>query len=118
MQHYALHQWQRCILDCRSRYIHASPFRLRGSLPAGIFVRGIGNRVIGRLRTPKTPVGAGDISGLQQVTVDELCFGFPAFGAGRGIEQPVFKLNLNWLGPGRIDAEFLPELLDGSPVAQ
>ena len=50
--------------------------------------------------------------------MDELRLGFPAFGACGRIEQPIFKLDLRRLGPGRIDAEFCPEFLDGPPVAR
>ena len=48
----------------------------------------------------------------------EARLGGPAFRAGRGIEQPIIELALHRLGPGGIDVEGFPQLLDGLPVAR
>ena len=74
--------------------------------------------VVGWLGAAQAPVGAGDIAGLQEVAVHEARLGLATFGAGGRVEQPVFEIDLRGLGVGRIDAERLPELLDGAPVTE
>ena len=50
--------------------------------------------------------------------VHKLRLGYPSFRPGGRVEQPVLKLDLRRFGLRRIDAQHLPKLFHGSPVAE